>query len=171
MFNPDNFVPAVWLTLGTVWFLFHYAWKTIMKREGLDVNDVILGFFFFFALQGIFLGIVKSLPQPINFCDHYKLKGAKKVCVPIDQFILPAPFLSDIKSTNTSSAKIYDASGKEVGNVPLQILKSNNYLIIKLPDNIQQKLMEYLENDKHIFYLDVFINGKLLKAIPFDLEE
>ena len=174
MLNPTDFAPTIVFTLFTLVLLFYRAWRIIVKQEKLTINDIlILGLLIGICHQLFILSIFHSLPETINFCDHYKLENTKKECVPIDEFTISAPFLRNLDITDNLTAKIYDETGEKVDDVNLYVLNANNdpRLIITLPDDVQQKLIKLLKNNKHLFYLDIFIKDHLWKVIPFKLEE
>ena len=174
MLSPINFAPAIVLTLFTLLLLFFRAWRIIVKQErpAMTISDILVfGFLIILCQQLLVLGMFHSSPQTIKLCDHYEIVNATKVCMPINRFTLSAPFLKNTEVVDTLTAKIYDESGKEVGEVSsLQPLKDGK-LVVTLTDDVQQKLVKYLKNDKHIFYLDIFIKGKLWRIIPFKLKK
>jgi len=166
---------AFYWSLVVLLFFFFLVWKPEARNEELkDVKVLTLVTLFFCSLL-LLLGAGSFSFTTVNLCDHYEVVDGKKVCVPIKEFSLPAPYLlrTELKSP---SGVIYSEDGERIGEVPLRVVREkvgseDPKLVVELTDEVGRKMVRALERGEDEFYLYVLTGGKLWKVVRFEVEK
>jgi len=173
-YNPNLIFVFFWIIVTLIIALYLIVWKAYIQNRDPTTYET------YFLLTSIFctllslLAVFSTSPPIVDICDHYKIVGQKKICVPKKQFLLPAPFLEDTDIQSPSATICCDESGKQLGNVSISIVKFDKRTMISvtLPDDVAQKIEALVDQTgKRDFYLDIYSNGTLWKAIPFEARD
>ena len=173
MVNYGVFDLAFYWSLAVLLFFSYLVWKSEVKNEELKDMEALTLVTLFFCSLLLLLGAV-SFFTTVNLCDHYEVVEGKKVCVPVKEFSLPAPYLlrTELKSP---SGVIYSEDGKKVGGVSIRVVREkvsseDPKLVVELTDEVGRKMVRALEKGEDKFYLYVLTGGKLWKVVKFEVE-